>query len=247
MLCFIKVFHFGEVRMRSFRFFSYEDCFIVMVLFGSAIILTFAAPSAFSQATSPPNAPAAKPKEFTFTKLEILEKPRAGYTESARDNKVEGTVKLLVTFQANGQIGEVTVVEALSHGLTERAIDAAKGIRFRPKAMNGQPMEEKTTVEYSFSLYYEDSDEDIRTRVAVLNAPKPAINPSDLPASFGGKIGVKVFFSSRGNASVFEMPSGLSADAKNKIEDAVRKIRFRPAVHRNGSRMSVTRVVTYAL
>lgn len=218
------------------------------ILAAASVVIAFFAGTVSSQNTQPAGSvPTEKTKEFVFTKLEIIENPQPGYTEAARDNRVQGTVKLLVTFHANGRIGEVTVLEALSHGLTERAVEAAKRIRFRPKTMNGQPMDEQTTVEYNFNLYYEDEDEDIRTRVAVLNAPKPAIEISEIPASFGGKIGVKVFFSSRGNASVFEMPAGLSPDTRKKVEEAVRKIRFRPAVHRNGSRMSVTRIVTYVL
>lgn len=193
-------------------------------------------------------APAAAPKTFTFTKLEIIDKPLPGYTERARENKIQGKVKLLVTFKANGQIGEVIVVDPLTHGLTERAVEAAKRIRFRPKAMNGAPMDEQTTVEYNFNLYYEDTDENsVRTRVAVLSAPKPSMTGSDVPSSLGGTLNVKVFFSSGGSASVFEMPSELSREARIKIEDAVKKIRFRPAVHKNGSRISVTRLVTYVL
>ncbi len=208
----------------------------------AAALLLFLSLSTIAQA------PAAPAKTFTFTKLEVIDKPPPGYTELARDNKIQGTVKLLVTFKANGQIGEITVVEPLTHGLTERAVEAAKRIRFRPKAMNGEPMDEQTTVEYNFNLYYDDADgNSVRTRVALISAPKPELTTQELPASLGGKIDVRVFFSSGGSASVFEMPSELSREARIKIENAVKKIRFRPAVHKNGSRISVIRVVSYAL
>lgn len=188
-----------------------------------------------------------KPKTFEFTKLVIIDKPAPGYTEDARENRIQGNVKLNVVFKANGQIGDVTVLQPLSNGLTERAVEAAKKIRFKPKAMNGEPMEEVTTVEYVFSLYFADEDENaIRTKVAVLSAPKPEIDFATLPASYGSKLDVKVFFASRGSASVFEMPADLPSNSRAKIEEAVRKIKFRPAVHKNGSRVSVTRVVSYA-
>lgn len=191
--------------------------------------------------------PAVKQKTFKFTEIQIIDKPAPGYTEAARENRISGNVKLLVVFKANGQIGDVTVVESLPHGLTDRAVEAAKKIRFKPKALNGEPMEEVTTVEYVFNLYFGDEDENaIRTKVAVLSAPKPEVDFATLPASYGGKLDVKVFFSSRGGATVFEMPAELSSENKTKIEDAVRKIKFRPAVHKNGSRVSVIRIVSYA-
>lgn len=216
----------------------------VHVIAALAMIVLIFSSEHFGQTSTPP---APRPaKTFTFTKLEILEKPAPGYTEAARESRVQGRVKLLVTFKANGQVGEVTVVEPLSHGLTERAVDAAKRIRFRPKALNGEPMDEQTTVEYVFNLYYNDDDENaIRTRVAVLSAPKPNIEFSELPASFEGRLDVRVFFAVGGDASVFEMPSGLSSTHRAKIEEAVKKIKYRPAVHKNGSRVSVTRTMTY--
>lgn len=221
--------------------FKFLAGYVLTVPMAAALLL-------FCSFSTSAQAPAAPAKTFTFTKLEVIDKPLPGYTEHARDNKIQGTVKLLVTFKANGQIGEITVVEPLTHGLTERAVEAAKRIRFRPKAMNGEPMDEQTTVEYNFNLFYEDTDENsVRTRVAVLSAPKPELSAGDIPASLGGKLNVKVYFSSRGSASVFEMPSQLSREARTKIEDAVKKIRFRPAVHKSGSRISVTRVVSYDL
>jgi TonB family protein len=192
--------------------------------------------------------PAAKqPRTFVFSGLAIQHKPTAGYTEAARTNRVEGLVRLLVMFRATGEIGDVTVLTPLPHGLTERAVDAARRIKFTPKSLNGTPMDEQTTVEYNFRLYYDNEDADIKTKVEIQSVPKPSLAASDIPASFGGKIPVKVFFSSRGNASVFEMPAGLSSVARIKLEDAVKKIKFRPAVHIGGNKMSVTKEVVYAL
>lgn len=190
---------------------------------------------------------AAKPRTFVFSGLAIQHKPNAGYTEAARDNRVEGLVRLLVMFRATGEIGDVTVLTPLPHGLTERAVEAARRIKFTPKSLNGTPMDEQTTVEYNFRLYYDNEDADIKTKVDIQSVPKPSLAAGDIPAAFGGKVPVKVFFSSRGNASVFEMPAGLSSSARIKLEDAVKKIKFRPAVHVGGSKMSVTKEVIYAL
>ena len=57
--------------------------------------------------------------------LQILAKPRANYTDAARTNQTQGTVTLRVTFLANGEIGNVGIVNYLPDGLTEEAIKTA--------------------------------------------------------------------------------------------------------------------------
>jgi TonB family protein len=82
----------------------------------------------------------------------ILYREKAEYTQEARDNGVEGKVQLSVVFGADGQIKEIRVLRGLPHGLTEKAIEAAKKIRFEPAIKDGQPVEVRATLEYSFNL-----------------------------------------------------------------------------------------------
>jgi TonB family protein len=85
--------------------------------------------------------------------IKILSKPKALYTDAARQNQVQGTVSLRVTFLASGGIGSISPVNGLSNGLTEQAIAAARGIRFEPKKVNGVPQTVTMVVQYSFTLY----------------------------------------------------------------------------------------------
>jgi len=85
--------------------------------------------------------------------LKIISKPRPGYTDAARTNNVQGSVRLKVTFLASGAIGSVTPVTRLPHGLTEQAIAAAKQIRFEPKKINGVAQSVVVTVDYGFNIY----------------------------------------------------------------------------------------------
>lgn len=85
--------------------------------------------------------------------LQIVSKPRANYTDAARNNQTEGTVTLRVTFLANGEIGNVSMVKYLPDGLAEQAIEAAKQIKFEPATLNGKPVTVTKQVQYSFSLY----------------------------------------------------------------------------------------------
>jgi TonB family protein len=93
------------------------------------------------------------PPTGVTTNLAILSKPRPGYTDAARTNNVQGTVRLRVTFNANGSIGSISPVSGLPNGLTEQAIAAARQIRFEPKKINGVPVSVTKVVEYSFSIY----------------------------------------------------------------------------------------------
>lgn len=85
--------------------------------------------------------------------VKILSKPRANYTDAARQNQVQGKVVLRVTFAANGSIGSISVISGLGNGLTEQAIAAARGIRFEPAKRGGVPYSVQKPVEYSFTIY----------------------------------------------------------------------------------------------
>jgi len=85
--------------------------------------------------------------------VKILSKPRANYTDAARQNQVQGKVVLRVTFAANGSIGSISVISGLGNGLTEQAIAAARGIRFEPAKRGGVPYSVTKPVEYSFTIY----------------------------------------------------------------------------------------------
>lgn len=83
----------------------------------------------------------------------ILYKEKAKYTEEARQNKVQGTVVLNVVFTADGRISNIRVVRGLPDGLTEKAIEAAQKIRFRPAVKNGSPVSVRGNLEFTFNLY----------------------------------------------------------------------------------------------
>jgi TonB family protein len=83
----------------------------------------------------------------------ITSKPRATYTDLARQNNTEGAVLLKVTLLASGEVGNVSVVRGLPDGLTEQAVEAARQIEFEPKKVNGVPVSVTQTFEYTFEVY----------------------------------------------------------------------------------------------
>ncbi len=101
---------------------------------------------------SPPPKPKPKPVGVTAG-VNITSRPRAPYTDAARQKSIQGTVILRVTFQANGRIGNISTVKSLPYGLTQQAIAAARRMRFKPATRNGQPYSVSKQVQYSFTLY----------------------------------------------------------------------------------------------
>ncbi len=85
--------------------------------------------------------------------LKILSKPQAKYNDAGRTQGVQGSVRLKVTLLASGQVGSITPVTRLPHGLTEQAIAAARLIKFEPAKQNGIPVSKTVTIDYTFSIY----------------------------------------------------------------------------------------------
>ncbi len=101
---------------------------------------------------APPPPP--KPVPVGVTEgVKILSRPQPKYTDAARQNQVQGTVTVKVTFNANGSIGSIAPVSGLPYGLTEQAIAAARSIRFEPAKRNGVPYSVAKTVAYTFTIY----------------------------------------------------------------------------------------------
>jgi TonB family protein len=183
----------------------------------------------------------------TTNNLAILKKPRPQYTKVGRRNVTEGVVRLRVVFLATGKIGSIDVVQALPDGLTEKAIEAARGINFRPKMVNGVPVNVTKVVEYSFRVYSDETDPDVRTPAKILQAPPLNLTPSEAAELKKNRVRVEIELDFDGKAGVSEFKSPVSDDLKKKILDAVSKIKFEPAKHVSGKNISVSRVIEYGL
>ena len=84
-------------------------------------------------------------------KARLLTKAEPNYTEDARKNGISGTVILKVVFAKNGEVQNISVVSGLPYGLTERAIVAARKIKFTPAIKDGKPVSMWMQLEYNFN------------------------------------------------------------------------------------------------
>jgi TonB family protein len=87
------------------------------------------------------------------TKPRLISKPEPSYTDTAKRNQVIGTVVLKVVFSSSGKVTNIRLMQGLPDGLTERAIDAAKKIRFIPATKEGKYVSMWMQLEYNFNLY----------------------------------------------------------------------------------------------
>lgn len=100
-----------------------------------------------------------KSEQQTESKLVILSRPQAIYNYKARRKGIEGIIKLRVTFNSGGEIGDIIDVTEKDkgkfekYGLTEQDVIAAKKIKFKPATRDGAPITVTKIVEYLFTLY----------------------------------------------------------------------------------------------
>ena len=83
----------------------------------------------------------------------LLFKPEPQYTEEARRNQITGTVMLRVIFSSTGEVAQIHAIRTLPFGLTEKAIAAARQIKFVPAMKGGHPVSVFMQLEYNFNLY----------------------------------------------------------------------------------------------
>ena len=104
-------------------------------------------------ANAPPGTPAILGAREVTVKARVLSKPEPQYTEEARKKQITGTVVLRAIFAANGRVIGIRVLKGRPEGLTEKAIQAARRIKFTPAIKDGKPVSQFVQIEYNFNLY----------------------------------------------------------------------------------------------
>ena len=89
------------------------------------------------------------------TKVRLQSKPEPGYTSEAESQRVNGTVILRCIFTSQGTVTNIRVLKGLPGGLTERAMEAARQIKFIPATKDGKPVSMWIQLEYNFNLFHD--------------------------------------------------------------------------------------------
>jgi len=78
--------------------------------------------------------------------------PNPSFSDQARKAKVQGTILLVVTVTASGDVADVKVVKGLGSGLDENAVATVRTWKFKPGTEDGIPVQSEVKVEVSFHL-----------------------------------------------------------------------------------------------
>jgi TonB family protein len=92
------------------------------------------------------------PKDVT-TRAQVFSRPEPLYTEEARRTDTAGSVVVRVILADDGSVRHPLVVKSLPRGLSAKALEAARGIVFKPAARGGRPVSQHATIQYNFSIY----------------------------------------------------------------------------------------------
>lgn len=74
------------------------------------------------------------------------------YTKEAKKNRIIGSLTVSATITKAGDVKDVKVVNGLGYGLDEETVKAVKRWKYRPIAVEGEPVEVATTVTFAFNL-----------------------------------------------------------------------------------------------
>jgi protein TonB len=82
----------------------------------------------------------------------LVREVKADYTEDARRRNIEGEVLLEIVVRSDGSVGDVKILQGLSGGLNERAVQAVRQWRFAPARRRGAAVDVAVEVSVEFKL-----------------------------------------------------------------------------------------------
>jgi TonB family protein len=129
----------------------------VVSLLALAVVMSSACGRAQAQADSPASAEECAGRVYTSKEVtrraKLLHKPEPNFTDEARAHDVRGVVRLEAVLCRTGRVTDIKVIAGLPHGLTEKAIEATRAVRFDPARLRGRRVSQRVTFEYGFNVF----------------------------------------------------------------------------------------------
>lgn len=91
------------------------------------------------------------PSKHSFVPAKVVKKVQPEYPAEARQNNIQGTVRIQVIIQKDGSVTVQNVLEG-DPILSPAAIEAVKQWRYEPTLFDGKPVDVQTTIEVNFTL-----------------------------------------------------------------------------------------------
>jgi TonB family protein len=86
-----------------------------------------------------------RPAEFRLPDVEI--------TEEARAKMRRGTVALRAVLCRTGRVTDIVVTKRSPYGMTERVMEAVRGMKFEPAERDGDKVSQSARMEFNFNVY----------------------------------------------------------------------------------------------
>jgi periplasmic protein TonB len=81
----------------------------------------------------------------------LISRPTPVYPAEAKENRIQGTVKLEITIDKEGHVGPMSVISGPPE-LIHSATDAVSQWVYKPTLLNGEPVSVLTTVDVNYTL-----------------------------------------------------------------------------------------------
>ena len=188
----------------------------------------------------------------------ITSKPDPGLTEEARKNRVSGVVRLRAVLNFSGEVTNITVIKGLPDGLTDKALAAARLIKFTPAEKDGRKVSQYVVLEYNFNAILDRSElserpvtfekpfdkSEVDERAIILEKPEAEYTEAARRNNVRGRVVLKVMLMSRGYVAVYSVEAELPYGLTGKAAEAARRIKFEPA-RRGGQYVTQHATVEY--
>lgn len=159
--------------------------------------------------------------------------------------KLEGVVVLSVTFLESGEVGEVELVSGLSDALNQQAIASARKIKYEPARKNGVAASVTKKVEYTFFKPFEENDPELRSNAEFTKKPVPESPKGKKFNGIGGKVKLSLTLNANGKVQVDKIKSDLPKEFEDRARVAALKIKFNPAVAKDGREVTQIKEFEY--
>jgi TonB family protein len=140
-------------------------------------------------------------------------------------------------------VTDISVVKGLPDGLTEKAIAAARQVRFNPAEKDGHKVSQYVVFEYYFMDYFDA--EKVDERAVILEQPPAEYPEAARRDGVTGKVVLKVVLTSFGSVSIISVEERLPYGLTEKAVAATSLIKFKPATLK-GRVVSQTATVEYS-
>ncbi|MGA3189673.1 MAG: energy transducer TonB [Bryobacteraceae bacterium] len=179
------------------------------------------------------------PAKDIVTKPSIVRKVAPQYSDRARKERIEGTVKLKLIVAPDGRARDIEVVKSLDPELDINAITAVAGWIFNPGTQNGEPVAVDTTVEVSFNLLKEASPDDKAlsandvTKPSIIRKVEPWYSKKAEKKKIEGVVKLTTVISADGHARDIKVVESLDPELDANAIAALEKWIFKPGT-KNG-------------